>query len=84
MKSELSKVSKMKDTLDKRLKLTEMDRDGIIAEREKLRMTVGNMEREIQGVKKGADMDKRELENCCREKEILNKNILRHQGNMSF
>lgn len=53
-------------------------------ERDKLRITIGNMEKEIQAAKKSADMDKRELDNCAREKDILNKNILRHQGNSFF
>lgn len=79
-KNEVAKSHKQKDVFEKKLKYTEVDREAVAAEREKLRVTVGNMEREIQAVKKGADMDKRELDNCAREKEILNKNILRHQG----
>lgn len=66
------------------MKHAELERDVILGEREKLRVTIGNMEREVQAAKKGADMDKRDLENCTREKEILNKNILRHQGVLFF
>lgn len=80
LKNDLSKFNKQKEVLDKKLKIAEEDRDGVVVEREKLRITVANMEREIQGVKKSADQDKRELDNCAREKDILNKNILRHQG----
>lgn len=76
----MTKVLKQRDILEKKLKSTEGDRDAVTQEREKLRVTVGNMEREVQAAKKGADMDKRDLDNCAREKEILNKNILRHQG----
>lgn len=80
MKNDLAKTVQQKDVLEKKLKFTENDRDSIILDREKLRVTIGNMEREVQAAKKGADLDKRELDNCAREKEILNKNILRHQG----
>lgn len=84
LKNDLSKAHISKDVLEKKLKLAELDRDSVVVEREKLRVTVANMEREIQTIKKGADVDKRELDNCAREKDILNKNILRHQGKVCF
>lgn len=80
LKNDLMKSHKTKEMLEKRLRASEAERDAVIADREKLRVTIGNMEREVQGAKKGADADKRDLENCAREKDILNKNILRHQG----
>lgn len=84
LKNDLSKARISKEVLEKKLKAAELDRDSVVVEREKLRVTVANMEREIQSIKKGADVDKRELDNCAREKDILNKNILRHQGNICF
>lgn len=76
------KVHKIKDSFEKKLRTAEADRDAVIADREKLRGIVISMERVVQATRKGADMDKRELENCAREKDILNKNILRHQGKL--
>lgn len=84
LKNDLSKVTQQREVLEKKLKMTEEDREAVTLEREKLRITLANMEREVQSIKKTADLDKRELDNCAREKDILNKNILRHQGNETY
>lgn len=76
----MSRVTRQKDAIEKKLRVTEVDRDGVVNEREKLRQMISNIEHEVQVLKKAADTEKRELDNCSREKEILNKNILRHQG----
>lgn len=80
LKNEISKHVRQKEMLDKTLKSIAIERDAVIMEREQLRQTLSSIERDMQDLKKTADTDKRQLDNCTREKEILTKNILRHQG----
>lgn len=41
---------------------------------------IGNMSREIDLMKRQTDTDRRSLEHLTREKDIMNKNIVRQQG----
>lgn len=52
----------------------------MIEEREKLRNIVRTMQKEVTKIKQNSLDDKRVMEHLMKEKEMLNKNILRHQG----
>lgn len=80
MGTEISKFSNIREQYDKRLIKMEGDKVGIAAERDKLQQLYANVEKEMQSFKKQSDADKRVMESMSREKEILNKNIMRHQG----
>lgn len=80
LKNEITKHVKQKEMLDRRIKDFEAERDANVMEREKLRQMLSSIECDMHALKKDADTDKRQLDNCIREKEILTKNILRHQG----
>lgn len=80
MRNEISKFNKIRDNYDKKLSKCELDRYNIIEDRDKLRQMYCNMEKEVEQYKKQSDLDKRTMDGMNREKDILNKNILRHQG----
>lgn len=80
LRNDIAKVSKMREVLEKKLKNLESEKCVVILERDKLRQMVSSVETEIQQIKKVADNDKRTLEGLQREKEIMSKSILRHQG----
>lgn len=77
----MAKYSKSKEIVEARIKQIEDEKTDINVDREKLRQMIGNMSREIDLMKRQTDNDKRSLEHLTREKEIMNKNMVRQQGN---
>lgn len=80
LNQDVIKAGKTKEFLDKKQYDTEKEKYAIIEEREKLKQVIHNMEKEIEKGRKVSENDKRLMETMHREKDILNKNILRHQG----
>lgn len=80
LKNDVAKYSKSKEILEARIKQIEEEKVDINADREKLRQMIANMGREIDLMKRTTDSDRRNLEHFQREKEIMNKNIVRQQG----
>lgn len=83
LNKEVNQFGKVREVYDKKLKQMENDKAKVGEDRDKLRQIYANMEREVEAMKKQQESDKRNVENLLREKEILNKNILRHQGQTS-
>lgn len=83
LNKEVMQFGKVRENYDKKLKHMENDKAKVGEDRDKLRQIYANMEREVEAMKKQQESDKRNLENLLREKDILNKNILRHQGQVS-
>ncbi|XP_017780088.1 PREDICTED: cilia- and flagella-associated protein 58-like [Nicrophorus vespilloides] len=77
---DLAKLTKSKEQADNRTKHMEKEKYDIIEDRNKLRQVIAEMEMDLQGRKRQADSDKRNIENLSREKEILNKNLMRQQA----
>lgn len=84
MKNDVAKYSKSKEIVEARIKQVEEEKVDINTEREKLRQMIANMTREIDLMKRQADNDRRSLEHLTREKEIMNKNIVRQQGKLKY
>ncbi|KAI4460742.1 cilia and flagella-associated protein 58-related [Holotrichia oblita] len=80
LKNEVAKYSKSKEIVEARIKQIEDEKSDINVDREKLRQMIGNMSREIDLMKRQTDNDKRSLEHLTREKEIMNKNMVRQQA----
>lgn len=80
LKNEVAKYSKSKEIVEARIKQVEEEKVEINLDREKLRQMIANMSREIDLMKRQTDNDKRSVEHLTREKEIMNKNIVRQQG----
>lgn len=83
LNKEVVQFGSVRENYDKKLKQMENDKAKVGEDRDKLRQIYANMEREVEAMKKQQESDKRNLENFLREKDILNKNILRHQGQIS-
>lgn len=84
LNKEFQQFGKIREGYDKKIKQIENDRTKMAEDRDKLRQLHANMEREVESMKKQQNADKRNIENLLREKDILNKNILRHQGLYGF
>lgn len=76
----MAKYSKSKEIVEARIKQVEEEKTEMNIDREKLRQMIGNMSREIDLMKRQTDNDRRSLEHLTREKDIMNKNMVRQQG----
>ncbi|KAK9712724.1 CutC family [Popillia japonica] len=79
-KTEMAKYSKSKEIVEARIKQVEEEKTEMNIDREKLRQMIGNMSREIDLMKRQTDNDRRSLEHLTREKDIMNKNMVRQQA----
>lgn len=80
LRNDIAKCTKMREVLEKRVKTLETEKSMLTMELDKVRQMTASMETEVQQSKKAADLDKRQIEGLTREKEIMSKSILRHQG----
>ncbi|KAL3268053.1 hypothetical protein HHI36_007182 [Cryptolaemus montrouzieri] len=80
LRNDIAKLTKMKDLYDKKLLAMDSDKNDLVQERNKIRQRLMLLEKEIDDMKKQADIEKRAMDAFAREKEIMNKSIMRHQG----
>lgn len=74
----------MKDLYDKKMQAMDSDKNDVIQERNKLRQRLVIIEKEVDDMKKQADAEKRAMDSIAREKEIMNKSIMRQQGDLQI
>lgn len=80
MRTEINKFSAIRESYDKRFTKLETEKNTIVIDRDKIRQLYVNIQKEIDQFKKQSDLDKRTIDGMNREKDILNKNILKQQG----
>lgn len=80
LRNDINKLSKVKELCEKKICLIDSEKNDIIQDRLKCRQKIALMEKEIDDLKKQADSDKRTVEASMREKDLLNKSILKQQG----
>ncbi|XP_045475100.1 cilia- and flagella-associated protein 58-like [Harmonia axyridis] len=80
LRNDVTKLTKMKDLYDKKLLAMDSDKNDVIQERNKLRQRLIIIEKEVDDMKKQADSEKRAMDSIAREKDIMNKSIMRQQG----
>ncbi|KAF2901963.1 hypothetical protein ILUMI_04223 [Ignelater luminosus] len=79
MRAEINKFSTIRESYDKKFTKLEAEKSTVVMDRDKIRQLYVNMEKEIEQFKKQSDLDKRTIDGMNREKDILNKNILKQQ-----
>ncbi|KAK5644587.1 hypothetical protein RI129_005887 [Pyrocoelia pectoralis] len=80
MRSEINKFSTIREQYDKKIVKLDNDKRSAWEERDLLRQIQISAQKEIQDYKRQSDADKRVIISMVKEKELLNKNILKHQG----
>ncbi|XP_043911882.1 cilia- and flagella-associated protein 58 [Protopterus annectens] len=80
MRQEISKLSKMREALQKKLRQAEDQKLEVEQQRETLKNQISGVERELETAKKQAELDKKAIEELVRERDILNKNMLKAAG----
>ncbi|OCT71229.1 hypothetical protein XELAEV_18034207mg [Xenopus laevis] len=77
MRQEISKVSKARETIQRKYRQMEEQKTEVEQQRETLKNQITGFERELESVKKQAELDKKAVEELVRERDMLNKNLLR-------
>ncbi|XP_076437561.1 cilia- and flagella-associated protein 58-like [Babylonia areolata] len=80
LKAETQKMNKMREMIQRKLRQVEDQKGDIERERETLRSQITGQERELDAAKKQAEADKKAIEDLVRERDILNKNLLKAAG----
>ncbi|XP_030757675.1 cilia- and flagella-associated protein 58-like [Sitophilus oryzae] len=79
LKNDVSKIAKLKDALEKRLIVVNQEKDESLMDKNSMRQRIALLEHEIDDYKRFAMEDKRIIETINKEKDVLNKTILRQQ-----
>ncbi|KAK2909198.1 hypothetical protein Q8A67_005035 [Cirrhinus molitorella] len=77
LKQEISKLTKMREGVQRRLRQMEEQKVEVENQRETLKNQITGLEREMEAAKKQMDMDKKAIDELVRERDILNKNMIK-------
>ncbi len=75
LKQDTTKLNRIKDNVQKRLKQLEDQKADIETEKELLRSTIQTLEKELEAAKKEQEKDKKAIDELTRERDLLNKNL---------
>jgi TolA-binding protein len=78
--SEAAKVGKMREQYIKKLTQIENKCRSLEQEKEKLKGITGQLEKDLDTAKKQAESDKKTCDDLQKERDVLNKNILKATG----
>ncbi|XP_005995877.1 cilia- and flagella-associated protein 58 [Latimeria chalumnae] len=77
MRLEISKLQKLREVIQKKLRQSEEQKIEVEQQRETLKNQVVGLERELDTAKRHAESDKKAIDELVREREILSKNMLK-------
>ncbi|XP_059408731.1 cilia- and flagella-associated protein 58 [Carassius carassius] len=77
LKQENAKLTKMRDGVQRRLRQVEEQKVEVENQRETLKNQITGLEREMEIAKKQMDTDKKAIDELVRERDILNKNMIK-------
>nr|CAD7431679.1 unnamed protein product [Timema monikensis] len=80
LRNEANKTANMREHYLKRLRKSENRRSDLEQDKEKLLTKMSTLERELDIMKKQADLDRRAYDNLLREKDILTRNVCKAEG----
>uniref|UniRef100_A0A8C9WL04 Cilia and flagella associated protein 58 n=1 Tax=Scleropages formosus TaxID=113540 RepID=A0A8C9WL04_SCLFO len=77
MRQEISKLTKMREATQRKLRHMEDLKAELEKQREILKNQIAGLEKEIESSKKHLESDKKVIDELVREKELLNKNMIK-------
>ncbi|NWI16614.1 CFA58 protein, partial [Crypturellus soui] len=77
MRHEISKLNKVRDVLQSKLRVVEEQKVDAEYERDTLKNQVSGLERELETAKKQAEFDKKAIDELVREKDLINKHLVK-------
>ncbi|XP_067858802.1 cilia- and flagella-associated protein 58 [Heptranchias perlo] len=80
LRQEVTKLTKVREVLQRRLHQAEDQKLELDHQRETLKNLTTSLEKELEVAKKQADLDKKAIDELVRERDILNKNMMKAVG----
>ncbi|XP_065699778.1 cilia- and flagella-associated protein 58 [Patagioenas fasciata] len=77
MRLEISKLNKVRDVLQNKLRIAEEKRVEAGHEKSTLKNQISGLERELEAAKKQAEIDRKAIDELMREKETISKNLVK-------
>ncbi|XP_069140522.1 cilia- and flagella-associated protein 58-like [Argopecten irradians] len=77
LKQETQRLNKIRETIQRKLRNVEDQKGDVEQQKETLKSQIIGLERELEASKKQAELDKKQIDDLVREKDILNKNMLK-------
>ncbi|XP_077448840.1 cilia- and flagella-associated protein 58 [Stigmatopora argus] len=77
MRQDISKERKMKEAIQKRLRVVEDQKAEVEVQRGILKTRIAGLEREYEGAKKQGDADKKTINDLTRERDMLTKEVVK-------
>uniref|UniRef100_A0A8C6XVS3 Cilia and flagella associated protein 58 n=1 Tax=Naja naja TaxID=35670 RepID=A0A8C6XVS3_NAJNA len=77
MRQEIGKLTKMREVMQRKLRAVEENKTQAECERDTLKNQIAGLEKELEAAKKQAEVDKKAIDELVRERDILNKNLLK-------
>ncbi|XP_054546374.1 cilia- and flagella-associated protein 58-like [Talpa occidentalis] len=77
MRLDIGKLNKIREQIHKKLRLIEEQKSDVEQNKETLKNQIVGLERELETSKKQAELDKKAMDELLRERDILNKNMLK-------
>lgn len=80
LRQENMKLTKLRETIQRKLRGVEDHKSEIECDKETLKSTIIGLERELEVMKKNAEIDRKKIDELSREKELLNKKMLKTEA----
>ncbi|KAM6983740.1 cilia- and flagella-associated protein 58 [Tautogolabrus adspersus] len=77
MRQEVAKQTKMREIIQKKFHQMEEQKADVDVQRETLKAQVAGLEKDLESSKKQAEVDRKAIEELIRERDILNKNMIK-------
>ncbi|NXC44608.1 CFA58 protein, partial [Penelope pileata] len=77
MRLEVSKLNKVRDVLQSKLRAAEERKADAARERETLKNQISGLERELETAKKQVEIDKKAIDDLVKERDMLSKNVIK-------
>uniref|UniRef100_A0A8D0BN97 Cilia and flagella associated protein 58 n=1 Tax=Salvator merianae TaxID=96440 RepID=A0A8D0BN97_SALMN len=77
MRQEIAKLTKVREVMQRKLRVVEEQKTHAECERDTLKNQISGLEKELELAKKQAEIDKKAIDELVRERDILNKNLLK-------
>nr|XP_005303567.1 cilia- and flagella-associated protein 58 isoform X3 [Chrysemys picta bellii] len=77
MRHEITKLSKVREVIQRKLRVAEEQKVEAEYQRDTLKNQISGLERELEIAKRQVEIDKKAIDELVRERDILNKNLLK-------
>ncbi|KAJ8415995.1 hypothetical protein AAFF_G00380170 [Aldrovandia affinis] len=77
MRQEISKLTKMREAAQRKCRQMEDQKVEVEQQRDTLKNQIAGLEREMESSKKQIEIDKKAMDELVRERDILNKNLIK-------